>query len=135
MHYCYRERIYIYIYIFNQPHCLEYLDFNETFHGLTQISNARINSHICKAPVALLRWPLEKAQTQLQPSHHSHSSSHSQAGHLFMLLTNGQMMTTNTHLCVSLPVFQPTHKQAPSHVESSAWRTPRSLSAIFNTKR
>lgn len=51
------------------------------------------------------------------------------AGNLFMLLT-GQRMATNTNLCVSFPVFQPTHKQAPSHVESSAWRTPRSLSAL-----
>ncbi|KTG39879.1 hypothetical protein cypCar_00018906 [Cyprinus carpio] len=39
-------------------------------------------------------------------------------------------MATNTNLCVSFPVFQPTHEQAPSHVESSAWRTPRSLSAL-----
>ncbi|XP_059393076.1 transcription factor EB-like isoform X1 [Carassius carassius] len=29
-----------------------------------------------------------------------------------------------------MKVFQPTHEQAPSHVESSAWRTPRSLSAL-----
>lgn len=102
--------------------------FNWMFHGLTQISTVHINRYICDAPVALLLWPLETAQPQLSAAFSSLRFIQSQpdTSSCYSPGKGGPLI----HICVSFPVFQPTHRQAPSHVESSAWRTPRSLSAL-----